>query len=99
MPTKQKGQVITIDELHYHKVTAGVLAKIIDLDDVGMAQGGNGLGFTPKPFGKFWVFLQAPIDDFDSGITSQFGVGPFVNAGHTTRTNGLYYLVRTQSGS
>ena len=99
MLTKQKGQIITIDELHHHKVTAGVLAKIIDLDDVGMAQGGNSLGFTPKPFGKFWIFLQTPVDDLDSGITFQFGVGPFVNAGHTTRTNGLDNLIRTQPGS
>jgi hypothetical protein len=61
----QVSQGLTIEELHRNKRLIVVLADLIDGTDIGVVQGGRGLGFTLEPVqclaiaGKFfWQELQ-----------------------------------------
>ncbi len=54
---EQNGQIVAVDKLHDHKVAVVILAEVKNLDDIGVAQPGNGPRLPPETVGKGGVFV------------------------------------------
>jgi len=63
--------------------------KIEDLNDVGMAQAGDGAGFTLKPRQEFFLLHQVGAENFDGYEAVESGVVGFVNLRHASASDGF----------
>ena len=71
----------------------------MDLDDVGVVQPGNGLGFPPKPFYESWVFIIEGREYFDRDVPVELGIAGPVDAGHATAADPLHHLVSPEAAA
>ena len=76
---EQLAQALAVDELHDDRqpttFAAGVFDRVIDRDDVRMAQLGDGDCLASEPFGHDRVCRQRRFQEFDRDLTSEGQIG------------------------
>ncbi len=73
----------TVDEFHHHVITIILNVKVIHLNDVGVAQRGDGFGLTLKTSEKILPFGQMTIEHLNRCVAFQAGMIGFIYLGHT----------------
>ena len=68
------------EELEHHERHAGVLAPVVDGDDVGMVQRGGELGLGPEPAQEPGVLGEGPVEHLDRDAPAQPDVVGHVHA-------------------
>ena len=74
---QDRGEILSVDELHDDERTAGILAVVVHGDDVRVVQRGDGLGFLPEPGHEIGVSAVFGAEHLDRDVTIQLlVVGP-----------------------
>jgi len=83
------GQGRSFHELHDDEAGALVFLEAVDGGEVGVAQGGQGPGFTAQPVQPLPVVGQLPGEDLDGHRTVEFRVVSPVDLAHAERSDDL----------
>ena len=87
------GQRAAVDELHGDEVRAGVLAPVVDADDVGVAEVGRGLGLAAEPLDEVGVDGELGEQHLDGDLAVEQAVAPEEHVGHAAAPDALAQLV------
>ena len=87
------GQRAALHVLHGDEVGAGVLAPVVDVDDVGMAQVGRRLRLAAEPLDEVGVGGELGEQHLDRHLAIEQQVAGDEHVGHTAATDSLVDLV------
>src|SRR5262249_10822412 len=90
---KQPFHVHAVDEGHRHVIDATGCAKLVNADDIWMAELGDGLCLSLKAPGIFWIVRHARVDDLDRGHPIQIRIDGPVHARHSAVAEQFVYHV------
>ena len=90
------GQTGALDELHDEEMAAGLLLRVVGLDDAGVTELGQRLGFAAEAHDSTGV-VDAPLrQHLDGDAAVQLGVVPQVNLAHAALAQFVQQLVATE---
>ena len=84
LAVEQLAQALAVDELHHDGLAAVVLEHVVDGDDVGMVQPGDGDRLAPEPFGDHRIGGEVRLEPFDGDPAIELDVGGDPHLGHPT---------------
>ena len=77
-------QRLSFEQLHGDKRVAPVLVNIVDRADVGMVEGGGGLGFALEALERLMVLGHLLRQEFERHKAVELGVLSFVDDTHSS---------------
>ena len=92
-------QIAPVDELHDQVKQAARFAEIVDGDDVGMAEPGQGAGFASKAFGKGRIATPLGRQDLDSHLAIQLDLPGPVDGAHAALADQFLDFELREKGS
>ncbi len=78
------GQAAAAGELHHQVGPAGVLAYLVDLDDVGVLQARHGLGLDAEPLARLRQCARPGRDHLQGHHAAQAVLPGAIDHGHAT---------------
>ena len=99
LPVEQLAQALAVDELHHHRLAAVVHEHVVDGDDVGMVQPGDGDRFAPEPFGDDRDRWRGCLEPLDGDPAVELDVGGDPHLGHPAVTDPPIEVVSLASNS
>ncbi len=93
LTVEQLAEALAVDELHHHGLAAVVLEHVVDGDDVGVVQPGDGDRFAPEPFGDHGIGGEVRLEPLDGDPAVELDVGGDPHLGHPTVTDPPFEVV------
>ena len=85
---EQLAQALAVDQLHDHGLALlapdGVLHRVVDGDDVGVAELSDGDGLAPEAFGHDGVGRKGRLEQLDGHLAGERQVGAQPHLGHAS---------------
>ena len=88
-----RGQVLTVDELHDDERAVLVLAEVVDRDDVGVVERGGGQGLLAEAGAEVRIATVLGAEDLDRDVAIELGVVGAVDAGHAPLPEELHQSI------
>ncbi len=92
------GEVLPVDQLHDDVRAAGVLAEVVDRDDVGVAQRGRRLGLLPEARREVGVAQVLGAEKLERDVATELGIGGTVDGRHPATAQQLDQVVAATQG-
>ena len=84
-----RGEVFAVDQLHHQRGTF----QAVDLGDVGMVQGREGVSLALEPGKPVWIAGEDVRQDFDRDVPMQLRVASAVDFAHPPGAEGVLDFV------
>ena len=82
-----RGERLAFEILHHQEVESVLLADVVELADVRIPEGGNGLGLDPKALAQVLPTAQPIRDRLDGHRAPQAGIGRALDLAHPVRAD------------
>jgi len=82
-------QRIALEQLHHHEVQPVLHVEVVDLDDVGVAEGGHGACLPAETRQEFLLLHQVGAQHLDRHVPVELRVVGLVDLGHPAATERL----------
>ena len=79
---EELAEIETVDEFHDEEAAAGGLAEVVDGDDVGVIEGGEGFGFGGEAGGEGWVGGAFRGEEFEGDEPVEGALSGFEDDAH-----------------
>ena len=97
-PAQDRGEVLPVDQLHDDVRAAGVLAEVVDRDDVGVAERGGRLGLLPEARREVGVAQVLRTEQLERDVATELGIGGAVDGRHPAAAQQLDQAVAATQG-
>ena len=81
-PAQDRREVLPVDQLHDDVRAAGVLAEVVDGDDVGVAERGRRLGLRAETRREVGIAQVLRTEQLERDVATELGIGGAVDGRH-----------------
>ena len=96
---EERAERLTLEELGDGEVDAAGLADVVEGEDVGVGEGGDGTRFALEASEDLVIVREVVGEDLDGDVAAEAAVARAVDLAHSAGAEGGEDLVRTEAGA